>query len=101
MKIEPCGHRVIVKPDPVEEISKGGIVVSVGDKKEREQAAQTTGVIVAIGPTAWQAFDDGKPWAAVGDRVFYAKYGGWKFDHEGVEYRLLNDEDVTARFAHE
>lgn len=97
MRIEPCGHRVVVKPDPIEEKTQSGIIVSVGEKKEREQAAQTTGVIVAVGPTAWKAFDDGEPWAAVGDRVTYAKYGGWPFDHDGENFRLLNDEDITGR----
>lgn len=97
MKTKPCGHRVIVKPDPIEEVTESGIVVSVGEKKDREQAAQTSGVVVAIGPTAWRAFDDGDPWCAIGDRVRYAKYGGWAFHEDGEEYRLLNDEDVIGR----
>ena len=96
MKIEPAGHRVIVKPDPIEEVSKGGIIISHGSDKKRVEQAQQKGVIVAVGPTAWKAFDDGLPWAKVGDRVYFAKYGGYVFDHEGSEYRLLNDEDITA-----
>lgn len=96
MKIEPAGHRVIVKPDPLEEISAGGIVIAHGADKKRKEQAQQTGVIVAIGPNAWKAFDDGAPWAVVGDRVYFAKYGGHIIEDGDEEYRLLNDEDITA-----
>jgi co-chaperonin GroES (HSP10) len=65
---------------------------------ERERYAQTFGTIVAIGPTAWKGFDDGAPWAKVGDRVSYAKYGGYLLeDPETKEhFRILNDEDVVS-----
>ncbi len=91
--IAPVGHRVLIQPDPVDEVSKGGIIM-VQDK--RQQEAQATGVIIAIGPSAWKAFDDGSPWAQVGDRVYYAKYGGYLVKDGQAEYRLLNDEDICA-----
>jgi chaperonin GroES len=96
MRVEPAGHRVIVKPDPLEEKSKGGIVIAYGEDKKRVEQAQHTGVIVSVGPNAWKAFDDGVPWAAVGDRVYFAKYGGFLIEQDGEQYRLLNDEDITA-----
>lgn len=95
--IKPAGHRVLVKPDAVEEISKGGIVLVQNNKREKE--AQITGVIVAIGPNAWKAYDGGEPWAAVGDRVYFAKYGGELIKDGDEELRILNDEDITAVFA--
>jgi chaperonin GroES len=95
--ITPSGHRVLVKPDEVEEKTQGGLYLAVSTK-ERRQNEQVLGTIVAIGKTAWLAFDKGEPWATVGQRVFYAKNGGWKitdpFDKE--QYVLLNDEDVCA-----
>jgi len=96
MRIEPAGHRVIVKPDPLEEVSEGGIVLAYGSDKKRVEQATHKGTIVAVGPTAWKAFDDGVPWAKVGDRVYFAKYGGFLIKEDGVDYRLLNDEDITA-----
>lgn len=96
MRIEPAGHRVIVKPDPLEEVTAGGIVIAHGADKKRKEQAQQTGVIVSVGITAWKAYDEGEPWAAVGDRVYFAKYGGHIIEEDGIEYRLLNDEDVTA-----
>ena len=96
MKIEPAGHRVIVKPDQLEEVSKGGIVLAYGEDKKRMEQAQHTGILMAIGPNAWKAYDDGIPWAKIGDRVYFAKYGGYLVEEDGVQYRLLNDEDITA-----
>jgi len=96
MRIEPAGHRVIVKPDPLEEVSAGGIVLAHGEDKKRKEQAQHTGILVAIGPNAWKAYDEGIPWAQLGERVYFAKYGGFLIEEDGIQYRLLNDEDITA-----
>lgn len=93
--IVPVGHRVLVKPLPLEKQSKGGIILSHDERKEK---AQVRGTVVSIGPTAWKAFDNGEPWAAVGDEVWFAQYGGYlvRDPETDEEYRLLNDEDVCA-----
>lgn len=98
MPIKPCGHRVLVIPDPIEEKTAGGIIIQTEVTKDREAQAQTFGTIVDIGPNAWMAFDDGKPWAKIGDHVSFAKYGGFvmRDPHDKKEYRLLNDEDICA-----
>lgn len=96
--IEPAGHRVLVKPDPIEEKTESGIIIQTAATKGREEQAQTFGTIVAVGPNAWKGFDDGVPWAAVGDHVSYAKYGGFiiRDPETREEFRLLNDEDICA-----
>ena len=40
----------------------------------------------------------GHNWCSIGDRIAFAKYGGFIIEdpEDGVEYRLLNDEDVCA-----
>ncbi len=93
--VKPAGHRVLVKPDPVEEISEGGIVIAHSNK-DRVQQAQVTGTIVEIGPQAWKDFSDGTPWANAGDRVLFAKFGGYEIDIQGTLHRVMNDEDITA-----
>lgn len=94
------GHRVLVKPEEVETISSGGIHLVVDEVRER--AAQQVGTIIKIGPMSWKAFDrndpNWAPWAKVGDKVIYTKYGG-KFitDPDTQEkYVVLNDEDITV-----
>lgn len=95
--IEPAGYRILVKPDPIEEVSKGGIHIVVTERERvMEKAAQIYGTLVAVGPTAWK--EQGTPWAKVGDRVAYSRYGGKfiKDPETGEEFVLLNDEDITA-----
>lgn len=93
--IVPAGHRVLVKPLPLEKQSKGGILLAHDERKEK---AQIRGTVLAVGPNAWKAYDDGHAWAAVGDEVFYAQYGGYLIRDPVTdeEFRLLNDEDVCA-----
>lgn len=93
--VVPAGHRVLVKPDPVEEVSKGGIIIQHSNKGRVEEA-QVTGTIVEVGPQAWKDFSDGTPWAKVGDRVLFAKFGGYPIEIKGEQHRVMNDEDITA-----
>lgn len=96
--ITPAGYRVLVKADPIEEESEGGIILITNERdKLLEKAAQTYGTLVLIGESAWHDSPTG-PWAEVGDRVAYSKHGG-KFIKDpdtDEEYVLLNDEDITA-----
>ena len=93
--IYPAGHRVLVKVDEIEEKTSGGIIMVNTDKQTE---ANIFGTLVAVGPTAWKAFDDGEAWANVGDKVAFAKYGGFVIEdpENGEKFRLLNDEDITC-----
>jgi len=95
--IKPAGHRVLVFPEEVKEKTDSGIIIPV-TTRDREQAAVTRGTVIAIGPTAWKAFDDGNPWCQVGDIVAFARYGGYEVEDptDGEKYRVLNDEDIVA-----
>lgn len=99
MQIEVLGHRVLVKPDPLETKTESGIIVSYGDKEKLHRIAMDKGTLVGVGSNAWKGYDDGTPWASVGDRVFFAKNAGkWiKDPGSDEEYVLLNDEDIQCR----
>jgi co-chaperonin GroES (HSP10) len=103
--IEVCGFRVLVKVDPPKErievpadLKKTGFVIEMTKDQERaEEVASQTGVITNLGPTAWKAYDDGRAWAQVGDRIIFSKYSGKIVDHpedDQATYMLINDEDV-------
>lgn len=104
MKVKAIGHRLLVKPDPVEEKTAGGIVLAVDIKRER--AGSQKGTIMDIGPLAWtNEVIFGKnpsPWCKVGDRVFFARYGGKMINlnedttKEEDWVVVLNDEDIQA-----
>lgn len=99
--LEALLNRVIVKPDPIEEVSAGGILIAQTDSYVRQEKSETsTGVIVDIGPAAWlDPVLGGEPCCEIGDRVVYAKYSG-KFvtdPDDGEEYSVINDDAVQAR----
>lgn len=100
--MKAVGFRILVKPDPIEEVSKGGILIASDEKLER--GAQVSGVVVDVGPEAYRAFnkaagfEDYRPWVSIGDHIYYAKYSGKRIiDKEsGEEFLFLNDEDVAG-----
>lgn len=107
--METLGHRITVRPDPVEKVSSGGIVIpdAVADGRKY---IKTTGTIVDVGPDAWKSFRqvgedgklvNGKPWAAVGDRVLYSKNSGrWIQDpNGGPDLIVMLDEDVLLKLS--
>lgn len=93
--VHPCGHRVLVRPDEIEDTFAGTAIVRPMTQKEREQVAQETGVLVEIGPSAWA--DQPDKWADTGDRVVFARYNGLVYKRGEKSYRLLNDLDIVGR----
>lgn len=97
--IHPMDLRVLVKPHQVED--KIGSIFIPDSKKESDQYAQCKATIVAVGENAWEeasARSDAFRKPIPGDRVLISKYGGITVKgSDGEDYRLLNDEDITAR----
>ena len=94
--IRPTGHYILVLPDPVEERTKGGIILTP-NTVEDERRETTRGTVVEVGPTGWREFGDGSPWAKPGDHVCYGRHAG-RF-MKGVDdrdYVLMNVEDILA-----
>lgn len=100
MAIKPIAYLALVKPDPVEEKSKGGIILTV-DKK-MEERAQVSGVLLELGEDFAAAFKPKTPFWGLkpGDRVLYAKYAGkWVDDEEtGEKLLFLRDEDIVGKY---
>ena len=48
---EVLGHRVLIKPDPVETMSKGGILLSLDARREKSETS--SGTVIDYGPSAW------------------------------------------------
>ena len=93
--INPVGWRILVKPQEIKETSESGIVITSGSYKNREQMANTTGVVVAMGNDCFA--DEPAPWCKIGDKIIFAKYAGLLYlGRDGSEYRMINDKDVTG-----
>jgi co-chaperonin GroES (HSP10) len=102
--IIPVLHRILVKQDALEDkdsvfaaAKRMGIQIA-RDEKDREQAAVDSGVVVAIGATAFLDFKVETSPIKVGDRIVYARYAGKTIvdPDDDVKYVALNDEDVVA-----
>jgi chaperonin GroES len=96
MPFEPVIYRIKVKPDPVEEVTAGGIILSQSTQQS-EKNATVTGIVVGVGPSAFE----GEIVIEPGDRILYAKYGGMVFYENGQEYRFMSDEDIIAIYREE
>lgn len=98
--VKAVGNRVIVIPDPVEEVSKGGIVLAVN--KKQEEAYAHKGTVYDVGPSAWvsELFGYGKsgwePWCKSGDRVYFSRYAGVLFRDGEKLFRIVNDDDIQC-----
>lgn len=90
----PAGYRVLVRPDPIDLRTKGGIFIPETAAEDHSRA-QMLGTLVAVGPFAWDRYP--RAWAKPGARVLFARYGGLHLrGKDGKEYRMLNDEQITA-----
>ena len=92
-KIEPLGDRVVIKPTPQEEVSKGGIVLPDTAKEKPQE-----GKIIAVGPG--RLTEDGKRIAMEvkkGDKVIYSKYAGTEFKLDDEELVIMREGDILAK----
>jgi len=92
-KLQPLGDRVVVKPIPKEDVTKGGIVLPDTAKEKPQE-----GKVLAVGPG--KMTDDGKRIAMdvkVGDVVLYAKYGGTEVKEDDEELIILRESDILAK----
>ena len=92
-KIEPLGDRVVIKPMPKEEVSKGGIVLPDTAKEKPQE-----GKIIAVGPG--RLTEDGNRIAMEvkkGDKVIYSKYAGTEFKLDDEELVIMREGDILAK----
>ncbi len=91
MKIRPLVGRVVIKATEAEETTKSGIVLTSASK-EKPQISE----VVAVGPAGVLNGNEVKPDVNVGDKVVVAKYSGTEIKLDGVEYTIINAEDILA-----
>ena len=92
MKMKPLADRVVIKPSPADEKTKGGIILPDTAKEK-----PVMGEVVAVGPG--KVTDEGKkiePEVKVGDKVLYGKYSGTEVTIDGDEYLIMREADVFA-----
>lgn len=117
---DPVGHFMLVALPKVE-LSK--LLITPDSVTDRERAASVIGTVMAMGPDCYQeeAVDLPEwikeavlagstvnittilprkrfrsPWCKIGDTVLFSRYAGKRFKIEGIEFRMLADDEITA-----
>ena len=85
--MKPINDRIVVKPAPADEKTRGGIIIP-DTAKEKPQR----GEVVAVGPGK----DGNLMTVTNGDIVLYGKYAGTELNYEGVDYLIMREDDVLV-----
>lgn len=85
--LKPINDRVVVKPLPAEEKTKGGIIIPDTAKEKPLQ-----GEVVAVG-----VGKDGKKMTVqMGHRVLFGKYAGQELKYNDEEYLIMREDDILV-----
>jgi co-chaperonin GroES (HSP10) len=99
---QPLGWNILVRPYPIEQVTKGGIILSVNDAEYTRNATNIARV-VSVGPCCWNRSQhrdkDGNQfdWAQVGDFIAYPRHVGKMRNFKGVTYVVLADDEIIER----
>ena len=94
--IKPLYDRLVVKPIEAEETSLGGIIIPDAAKEK-----PTKGEVIAVGEGKFIDDTGGvrAPKVKVGDKVIYGQYSSSAYKQDGVEYKIIKEDDVLAILA--
>ena len=94
----PVGYRVLVALPQPEETFEGSSILKTEKLKTQDHIMSIIGLVVDMGTGAYadkERFPDG-PWCKEGDWVIFGRYAGARFQIEGGDMRLLNDDEILA-----
>ena len=94
MNIRPLRDKVIVKPRPVEEMSKGGIIIP-----ETAKDAPVEGTVVAVGSGILNRDGNSIPLEVkVGDNILYRKNAqtATEIETDGEKYFIMSEIDILS-----
>ena len=94
---KPTGYRMLIIPYYPSEKTKGGLYVPDA-VRDREAFATVAAYVVKLGPDAYQdqqKFPTG-PWCSQKDWVLIGRYAGNRFKVDGLEVRIINDDNIIA-----
>ena len=93
----PTGWRILILPYRGKSKTAGGIFLPT-EAVERGQISTQVGYVLKLGPLAYKdtaKFSTG-PWCAEKQWVMFARYAGSRFQIDGGEVRILNDDEILS-----
>ena len=96
----PTGWRILVLPYRGKGKTEGGLYMP-DSVVEQAQVSTQVGYVLKVGPLAYkdsEKFPSGA-WCEEKDWVMFARYSGSRFNIDGGEVRILNDDEILARIS--
>lgn len=106
------GYRILVKPieaiktleaaeaEAAPHLHEQGFEVKTAEQQERESRGENHGIVMSLGPIAFERLGGRAAWVDEGDTAVFSRYAGTRVEHppgSGVFYQLINDEDVFGK----
>lgn len=94
MDIRPLRDKILVQPKPVEEVSKGGIIIP-----DIAKDSPVEGKVLAVGSGILSRDGEHIPLnVSVGDNVLYKKTGSsiTEIEQNGEKYLIMSEFDILA-----
>jgi co-chaperonin GroES (HSP10) len=94
----PTGWRILVLPYRGKGKTEKGLYMP-DTVVEQQQVSTQVGYVLKVGPLAYKDSDKfpSGPWCEETDWVMFARYSGSRFNIDGGEVRILNDDEILAR----
>lgn len=90
-KVRPTHDRIVVKPNPAESKSAGGIIIPDTAKEK-----PNIGVVVNATNGHYEGSVFVEHEVKVNDKVIYGKWAGTPVEVDGDEYLIMRQDDVLA-----
>ncbi len=90
-QLKPLGDRVLVRPDPAEETTAGGLFIPDTAKEKPQQ-----GTVVSVGPGTTENGVRVEMSVNDGDAVLYGKYAGTEVTLDGEDFLIMRETDILG-----
>ena len=93
----PTGWRILILPYQGKSKTAGGIFLP-SEVQEKSNISTQVGYVLKVGPLAYKDTDKfpSGPWCEEKQWVMFARYAGSRFQIDGGEVRILNDDEILA-----
>tara|TARA_R110000803_G_scaffold90353_1_gene157669 strand:- start:998 stop:1414 length:417 start_codon:yes stop_codon:yes gene_type:complete len=94
---QPTGWRVLILPYKGKAKTESGIFLP-DEVQDKKQISTQVGYVLKLGPLAYkdqEKFPSGA-WCEEKQWVMFARYAGSRFQIDGGEVRILNDDEILA-----
>lgn len=94
----PAGYKILIALPKASETYEGSSILKSDKEKDLDHIMSIIGLVMDVGPQAYadtDRFPNG-PWCKQGDYVMFRMNSGTRFKLDGMEYRLMNDDNIEA-----